>query len=58
MKYGVNLGLWAILGKVWAITNPHQDNTSYALRLEHGWSKQAPTGVYGNALNSAIANLS
>lgn len=34
-----------------------QNNLPYALRLEHGWSQQAPTGVYGNAFNSAIANL-
>ena len=30
-----------------------QNNLPYALRLEHGWSSQAPTGVYGNAFNSA-----
>lgn len=34
-----------------------QNNLPYGLRLEHGWSQQAPTGVYGNAFNSAIANL-
>ncbi|OBX47586.1 HK97 gp10 family phage protein [Moraxella nonliquefaciens] len=34
-----------------------QNNLPCALRLEHGWSQQAPTGVYGNAFNSAIANL-
>ena len=35
-----------------------QNNLPYALRLEHGWSQQAPTGVYGNAFNSALGNLS
>ena len=34
-----------------------QNNLPYALRLEHGWSQQAPTGVYGNAFNSAVASL-
>ena len=34
-----------------------QNNLPYGLRLEHGHSQQAPTGVYGNAFNSAIANL-
>lgn len=32
-----------------------QNNLPYALRLEHGHSKQAPTGIYGNAFWSAIA---
>ena len=32
-----------------------QNNLPYALRLENGHSGQAPTGVYGNAFNSAIA---
>lgn len=34
-----------------------QNNLPYGLRLEHGHSKQAPTGVYGNAFNSAVASL-
>lgn len=34
-----------------------QNNLPYALRLEHGHSKQAPTGVYLNAFNSAVASL-
>lgn len=34
-----------------------QNNLPYALRLEHGHSKQAPTGVYGNAFWSAIATI-
>lgn len=34
-----------------------QNNLPYALRLEHGWSQQAPTGVYGNAFNSALGAL-
>ena len=34
-----------------------QNNLPYGLRLEHGWSKQAPTGVYLNAFNSAVASL-
>lgn len=34
-----------------------QNNLPYALRLEHGWSQQAPTGVYLNAFNSAVASL-
>lgn len=34
-----------------------QNNLPYALRLENGWSKQAPSGVYGNAVNSALASL-
>lgn len=34
-----------------------QNNLPYALRLENGWSSQAPTGVYLNAFNSAVASL-
>lgn len=34
-----------------------QNNLPYGMRLEHGWSKQAPTGVYQNAFNSAVASL-
>lgn len=34
-----------------------QNNLPYGLRLEHGHSKQAPTGVYQNAFNSALASL-
>ena len=34
-----------------------QNNLPYGLRLEHGHSKQAPTGVYLNAFNSAVASL-
>lgn len=34
-----------------------QNNLPYSLRLEHGWSQQAPTGVYLNAFNSAVASL-
>lgn len=34
-----------------------QNNLPYSLRLEHGHSKQAPTGVYLNAFNSAVASL-
>lgn len=34
-----------------------QNNLPYGLRLENGWSKQAPTGVYQNAFNSAIASI-
>ncbi|WP_064642361.1 HK97 gp10 family phage protein [Moraxella catarrhalis] len=34
-----------------------QNNLPYALRLEHGWSQQAPTGVYGNAFNSTLGAL-
>ena len=34
-----------------------QNNLPYGLRLDHGHSQQAPTGVYGNAFNSAVASL-
>ncbi|MDO4896334.1 MAG: HK97 gp10 family phage protein [Moraxella sp.] len=34
-----------------------QNNLPYGLRLEHGHSRQAPTGVYGNAFWSAVASL-
>lgn len=34
-----------------------QNNLPYCQRLEHGHSKQAPTGVYGNAFHAALANL-
>ena len=34
-----------------------QNNLPYAERIENGWSQQAPTGVYGNAFNSAMENL-
>lgn len=34
-----------------------QNNLPYSIRLENGWSKQAPTGVYLNAFNSAVASL-
>lgn len=34
-----------------------QTNVPYCIRLENGWSKQAPTGVYGNAFNSMVASL-
>lgn len=35
-----------------------QNNLPYALRIENGWSGQAPTGVYQNAFNSAVASFS
>ena len=35
-----------------------QNNLPYALRIENGWSRQAATGVYQNALNSALASFS
>ena len=34
-----------------------QNNLPYAERIENGWSKKAPTGVYGNAFNSAMESL-
>ena len=34
------------------------NNLPYAERLENGWSGQAPSGVYQNALNSALASFS
>lgn len=34
------------------------NNMPYAERLENGYSGQAPSGVYQNALNSAIASFS
>ena len=34
-----------------------QNNLPYGLRLEQGHSQQAPTGVYLNAFNSAVASL-
>lgn len=34
-----------------------QNNLPYCIRLENGWSKQAPTGVYQNAVNSVVASL-
>lgn len=34
-----------------------QTNLPYCIRLENGWSKQAPTGVYQNAFNSMVASL-
>ncbi len=34
-----------------------QNNLPYGLRIEHGHSKKAPTGVYLNAFNSAVASL-
>lgn len=46
-----------------SITGPfvriHISNSlPYALRLEQGWSQQAPTGVYANALNSTKERFS
>ena len=34
-----------------------QTNSPYSIRLENGWSKQAPTGVYQNAFNSAMVRM-
>lgn len=34
-----------------------QNNLPYAERIELGWSQQAPSGVYGNAFNSAVESL-
>lgn len=34
-----------------------QNNLPYVERIEYGWSKQAPTGVYGNAFQAAMASL-
>ena len=34
------------------------NNLPYTERLENGWSRQAPSGVYQNALNSALASFS
>ena len=34
-----------------------QNNLPYVVRIENGWSKQAPFGVYANAFNSAVASL-
>lgn len=34
-----------------------QNNLPYAVRLEQGHSRQAPTGVYQNALNAVLASL-
>lgn len=34
-----------------------QNNLPYVLRIEHGHSKQAPSGVYQNAFNSALGSL-
>lgn len=34
-----------------------QNNLPYVVRIENGWSGQAPTGVYQNAFNSALASL-
>ena len=34
------------------------NNLPYAERLENGWSGQAPSGVYQNSLNSALASFS
>ena len=34
------------------------NNLPYAERIENGWSGQAPSGVYQNALNSALASFS
>ena len=34
-----------------------QNNLPYAERIENGWSQQAPSGVYGNAFNSAVESL-
>lgn len=34
-----------------------QNNLPYVVRIEHGHSKQAPSGVYANAFNSALASL-
>lgn len=34
-----------------------QNNLPYVVRIEHGHSKQAPSGVYANAFNSAVASL-
>lgn len=34
------------------------NNLPYAERIENGWSSQSPTGVYQNALNSALASFS
>ena len=34
-----------------------QNNLPYAERIENGWSKQAPSGVYANAFNSAMESL-
>lgn len=35
-----------------------QNNLPYAVRLEQGHSRQAPTGVYQNAFNHAIGSFS
>ena len=34
------------------------NNLPYSERIENGWSSQSPTGVYQNALNSALASFS
>lgn len=34
------------------------NNLPYSERIENGWSGQSPTGVYQNALNSALASFS
>lgn len=34
------------------------NNLPYSERIENGWSGQAPSGVYQNALNSALASFS
>ena len=34
------------------------NNMPYSERIENGWSGQAPSGVYQNALNSALASFS
>lgn len=34
-----------------------QTNLPYCIRIENGWSKQAPSGVYQNAFNSMVASL-
>jgi hypothetical protein len=46
-----------------SITSPFvevviQNNAPYAERLESGWSQQAPTGVYANAINSTKERFS
>ncbi|MFB6349482.1 HK97 gp10 family phage protein [Moraxella sp. ZJ142] len=54
---GADAGLIISLPKHTYPTIYIQNNLPYALRIENGWSKQAPTGVYNNAFNSALGAL-
>lgn len=56
-SYAMSGAQWVNIPKGEFATVFIQNNLPYCERLENGHSQQAPTGVYGNAFNSALANL-